>query len=85
MKGEFATRSTIVKDHEVTEEQKQKKPYKGGEWTPESVQTMLNRGMFYLLDLNERASNSWAIAGKYTESGHPLLANDPHLDAALPG
>jgi penicillin amidase len=29
-------------------------------------------------------SNSWAVAGDLTESGMPLLANDPHLGAALP-
>jgi penicillin amidase len=30
-------------------------------------------------------SNSWAVSGQYTESGMPLLANDPHLDLAAPG
>jgi penicillin amidase len=29
-------------------------------------------------------SNNWALAGSRTESGRPLLANDPHLDATLP-
>ncbi|GAA3919124.1 penicillin acylase family protein [Microbacterium invictum] len=29
-------------------------------------------------------SNSWVVSGALTESGHPLLANDPHLGAALP-
>ncbi|MGW7252627.1 penicillin acylase family protein [Streptomyces sp. NPDC054834] len=29
-------------------------------------------------------SNSWVVAGKYTISGKPLLANDPHLAASLP-
>ncbi len=29
-------------------------------------------------------SNSWVVAGSLTESGLPLLANDPHLGAALP-
>ncbi|MGP6169709.1 penicillin acylase family protein [Microbacterium sp. A204] len=29
-------------------------------------------------------SNSWVVSGKLTESGMPLLANDPHLGAALP-
>jgi penicillin amidase len=29
-------------------------------------------------------SNSWVVAGEHTESGKPLLANDPHLGAALP-
>jgi len=29
-------------------------------------------------------SNSWAISGKLTASGMPLLANDPHLAAQMP-
>lgn len=29
-------------------------------------------------------SNAWAIAGSRTQSGRPILANDPHLPAAVP-
>ncbi|MEU6283392.1 penicillin acylase family protein [Streptomyces sp. NPDC047028] len=29
-------------------------------------------------------SNSWVVAGKYTITGKPLLANDPHLSPSLP-
>jgi penicillin amidase len=29
-------------------------------------------------------SNAWAVAGSRTKSGLPVLANDPHLEAALP-
>ncbi|GAA1502826.1 penicillin acylase family protein [Agromyces terreus] len=29
-------------------------------------------------------SNSWVVSGALTESGSPLLANDPHLGPALP-
>ncbi len=29
-------------------------------------------------------SNNWAVAGKKTASGHPILCNDPHLDLTLP-
>lgn len=29
-------------------------------------------------------SNSWVVSGNLTESGLPLLANDPHLGASLP-
>jgi penicillin amidase len=29
-------------------------------------------------------SNSWVVSGHLTESGMPLLANDPHLGASLP-
>lgn len=31
------------------------------------------------------ASNSWAVAGRLTASGKPLLANDPHLGYEAPG
>jgi penicillin amidase len=30
-------------------------------------------------------SNSWAVSGDHTVSGKPLLANDPHLQATMPG
>lgn len=36
---------------------------------------------------NNRAingSNNWAVSGKKTKSGNPLLANDPHLSLTLP-
>jgi penicillin amidase len=29
-------------------------------------------------------SNSWVVSGAYTESGNPLLANDPHLQLTVP-
>lgn len=29
-------------------------------------------------------SNVWVISGQYTKSGHPILANDPHLGLQLP-
>ena len=29
-------------------------------------------------------SNSWVVGGQYTQSGLPLLANDPHLGPTLP-
>ncbi len=29
-------------------------------------------------------SNAWAISGKHTASGKPILANDPHLDWSHP-
>lgn len=29
-------------------------------------------------------SNSWVVSGDHTITGHPLLANDPHLSASLP-
>ncbi len=32
-----------------------------------------------------QASNSWVLAGSQTESGAPILANDPHLSLNAPG
>lgn len=29
-------------------------------------------------------SNNWVISGDYTESGYPLIADDPHLGLAIP-
>lgn len=29
-------------------------------------------------------SNNWIISGKYTESGYPIMANDPHRAHAIP-
>ncbi|MBN2092025.1 penicillin acylase family protein [candidate division KSB1 bacterium] len=29
---------------------------------------------------NLRASNNWAVSGQRTQSGHPMLASDPHLE-----
>jgi len=31
------------------------------------------------------ASNNWVVDGRYTKSGKPLLANDPHLGLSAPG
>lgn len=35
-------------------------------------------------DGGELGSNSWVVSGALTESGLPLLANDPHLGPAMP-
>jgi penicillin amidase len=32
----------------------------------------------------DKGSNEWAISGEYTESGYPLIANDPHLSLNTP-
>ncbi|TEU03831.1 MAG: penicillin acylase family protein [Candidatus Aminicenantes bacterium] len=31
-----------------------------------------------------QGSNNWVVSGRRTESGKPLLANDPHLEISLP-
>lgn len=33
---------------------------------------------------NRAGSNEWVVAGSMTQSGKPILANDPHLSLALP-
>jgi len=33
----------------------------------------------------EAASNDWVVDGAHSQSGKPLLANDPHLDFSAPG
>lgn len=38
-------------------------------------------------DIRKRqaASNAWVVDGNHSQSGSPLLANDPHLDFQIPG
>lgn len=38
-----------------------------------------------LYSRNRAASNNWVISGARTVSGAPILANDPHLQVAVPG
>jgi len=38
----------------------------------------------WLESQNFRGSNGWVLSGQRTESGKPLLANDPHLEISLP-
>jgi penicillin amidase len=49
----------------------------------------VQRGVDAIPDLLGRGdgigSNSWVVGGDHTVSGKPLLANDPHLDASIPG
>src|SRR5262249_53667441 len=33
----------------------------------------------------QAASNNWVVDGRFTTSGKPLLANDPHLGLSAPG
>jgi penicillin amidase len=53
--------------------------------TVASAITRLPAGLEWLAtDARPAGSNSWAIAGRRTSSGRPLLANDPHLAIELP-
>ncbi|MGM7670767.1 penicillin acylase family protein [Microbacterium sp. A93] len=53
------------------------------EW--EEAGSVIEAASLLLGDVGEGiGSNSWVVSGSLTESGMPLLANDPHLGAALP-
>lgn len=39
----------------------------------------------WVADGSGRGSNAWVVDGEHSETGAPLLANDPHLEATLPG
>ncbi|MCD2498316.1 penicillin acylase family protein [Microbacterium nymphoidis] len=55
----------------------------GIEWS--EVGTVIEAADALLGDPGEGiGSNSWVVAGEFTDTGLPLLANDPHLGAALP-
>ena len=35
-------------------------------------------------DIPDRGSNNWVIAGRLSETGRPIVANDPHREVAVP-
>ncbi len=37
------------------------------------------------VDDSEQGSNAWVVAGRHTDTGRPILANDPHLAFSIPG
>jgi penicillin amidase len=44
----------------------------------DSIPELLGRG-------DGIGSNSWVVSGELTDTGKPLLANDPHLETSMPG
>ncbi len=66
--------STIVKDNE----------YKGAQEESDSL-------VSYMMEMENKVfermigSNNWVISGKLTDTGKPILANDPHLSNIFPG
>ena len=68
------------------------------DWHPEGVITLSGKdweGLNHIASVSREAleaagvpqfmgSNAWAIAGKRTASGKPLLAGDPHIDFSAP-
>lgn len=53
-----------------------------GAVSPEEVILPVSAGSLALP--GQGGSNNWVVAGSRTESGFPLLANDPHLELSLP-
>jgi penicillin amidase len=59
--------------------------------SPEASKALaaVQRGVAAIPELVGRGSgvgsNSWVVSGDHTVSGKPLLANDPHLSASIPG
>lgn len=53
------------------------------EW--EETSSVIEAASVLVGDVGEGiGSNSWVVSGALTETGMPLLANDPHLGASLP-
>ncbi|MFS0853373.1 penicillin acylase family protein [Microbacterium sp. 179-I 3D4 NHS] len=53
------------------------------EW--EEASSVIEAAGILIGDMGEGiGSNSWVVSGSLTETGLPLLANDPHLGASLP-
>ena len=64
------------------------KPSQRERKTYEFIENNIGEEIEYLKTLKNTyspgASNCWAISGKYTKSGKPMLVNDPHLKPAIP-
>ncbi len=66
------------------------------DFTPEAARTTPTRGAETSMGRDEKrsapadpfagviGSNNWAVAGKKTKSGFPILCDDPHLQLSLP-
>lgn len=52
--------------------------------TPPAFQEMMGNGIKTKQKEDGIGSNNWAVSGKKTLSGLPILANDPHLNLTLP-
>ena len=52
--------------------------------TPAGYTEMLTGNVKTQQKIEGIGSNNWAVSGAKTQSGYPILANDPHLDLTLP-
>lgn len=58
-------------------------PVKLPEPPKQIVPAEIRSGIIYE-DVSALGSNNWAVSGKKTKSGFPILSNDPHLGLTLP-
>ena len=62
-----------------------KQPVKFKNSENKNIEAYSNKGTFPSLNsLEDEESNNWLISGERTESGFPILANDPHRQISLP-
>jgi penicillin G amidase len=54
------------------------------DWKIEKGDIQENPEIITPVSTDPGASNSWVVHGKHTETGMPMLANDPHLANAMP-
>lgn len=60
---------------------------KSGSMAVDLAESMVYRGdLLVPFGIGHRfaGSNAWVVSGRHTQSGHPILANDPHLGLQLP-
>ncbi|KAJ9463086.1 Acyl-homoserine lactone acylase QuiP [Diplonema papillatum] len=72
--------STLQKAHEVNPTTDLVQSFKDMGWDTKE----LDANPFVAGATEGGGSNAWVISGRYTASGKPILANDPHLPFTLP-
>jgi len=80
-------KNSIKTDKKNIPKNNEKKHSKTKEPNSKDKDEYLSEGIKNIMDMLYevgRGSNSWVIHGKHTKSGKPIVANDPHLDNAIP-
>ncbi|UCH43097.1 MAG: penicillin acylase family protein [Dehalococcoidales bacterium] len=83
----YSQKPTIVQSEDLpaVEGQLAKQPDSGGIFNETEVQTVRSTEPIpYFSGGQGLGSNNWVVSGNLTESGRPLLANDPHLGIQMP-
>ncbi len=78
------TSAAFLSDHDVDELPAADLSHDDVQVAIQAVSTALDAVPHTVAQGEGTGSNSWAISGEHTESGKPLLANDPHLGLAVP-